>query len=242
MGGSSSKSVINQLSEVISNIAMSTVQSCENSVDQTQNLEVNNSGFRLWGTYKLAQQTEIRSDCFSDVNKQADLQNKIISTIANASTASNVGLLGAFGSSKSYAETNLTNIVRNNVTMSNIQKSYNAIRNSQSAKFTNSGIIGFEQVELTQGAKLFAAATLQEVDKAGIFNAIEGHIDQNSQSTRDSSILGLGNLFGGLGDWSWVLVLVFLGALAYVGFAFYQGKFTGMVGAPPAAQPAAGTT
>lgn len=183
MGGSSSKTAINNLSEQITNVAMSTVQSCEVSSVQSQSINASNSGFRLWGNYKLEQTTDISAQCFSDVQKQTELQNKIIQAISQATTADNIALIGAFGRSNAEATANLTNIVKNNITMSNIQRSYNSIKQEQTANFSNSGVVLFDSVSLTQGGKIFAAATLSELDRAGIFNTIQTNLDQSATAT-----------------------------------------------------------
>jgi hypothetical protein len=212
MGGTESKAAVSSVSSAISNVVMSTVQSCEVAATQDQNLTVVNSGIRFWGSYTLEQKSEIRADCFSDVKKQTELQNNIINTISQAVSSSNIALLGAFGSTTAIATTNLTNIVRNNVSMSNIQQSYNAIKQKQTASFTNSGVIGFEQVELTQGAKIFAAATLQEVDKAGIFNTISSFVDQKTTAKTENPLDFIAKAIGAIGDtvMSYAYVFIFL--------------------------------
>jgi hypothetical protein len=177
---------------------------------------VNNTGFRLFGTYRLEQRTEIRSDCFSDIAKQAELQNQIIATISQSATSSNVALLGAFGKSTSEATANLSNIIKNNVTMSNIQRSYNAIKQRQTASFSNSGVIGFETVELTQGSKLFAAATLQEVDKAGVFNQVASFVDQKSTAKMENPLDFIAKAIGAIGNSVMMSILFFVFILAVV--------------------------
>lgn len=232
MGGSASKTAINSLSEQITNIAMSTVQSCEASVNQSQELNVTNTGFKLWGNYKLEQKTDIRSECFSDVNKQADLQNKIIQAISQATTADNVALLGAFGRSDAEARANLSNVIRTNVTMSNIQRSYNDIKQTQKANFSNSGIVLFEQLELTQGSKIFAAATLSEIDRAGIFNTIETAIDQSAKSTMQNPLDFIAKAIGSVASSVTMTVVFFIvivmviifGAVVALRLLFSSGK------------------
>lgn len=228
MGGSQSKTVINSLSQTISNIAMQTVMSCEVASDQSQDLVVTNSGFKLWGSYKLEQQTDIKSECFSDVTKQADLQNKIIQAISQTSTADNVALLGAFSSSNASAIANLTNIVKNNVTMSNIQKSYIQIRQKQTATIGNKGVVVFEQVELTQGSKIFAAATLQEIDKAGIFNQISSHVDQAAAAKQENPLDFIAKAVGAIGSsvTSTMMFFVFMFVVVIIG-AGYAIKLMG---------------
>ncbi len=198
MGGSESKTAISSLSATISSVVTSTVQSCEVAATQDQELVVNNTGFKLWGTYKLDQQSDINTSCFSDVSKQIDIQNTIINAITQASSSSNVALLGAFGSSTAEATANLTNIVRNNITMDNIQRSYTAIKQKQATKFNNDGVVVFEQIELTQGSKIFAAATLQEIDKAGIFNTIANHVDQKAEAKMSNPLDFIANALGAI--------------------------------------------
>jgi len=226
MGGTSSKTDVSALSETLTNVIMNTMQSCVVSSDQMQDLTVNNTGWKLWGSYNLTQQSEIRSDCFSDVNRQAQLQNNIISTISQASSANNVALLGAFGSTSSEATTNLTNIIRNNITMSNIQTSYNAAKQKQSITFNNSGVIGFESADLVQGSKLFAAATLQQLDRAGVFNSISNYVDQKSSATTENPLdfisKAIGSVANGISSSLMWIVFIVVGALFGFGFVLYM--------------------
>lgn len=222
MGGSSSKSVVNQVAEQISNIAISTVQDCVVTSTQNQNIQIGNTGLTLGGTISAKQQTDVSSQCFNDVKKQVDLQNKIIQAISQAVSAQNVALLGSFGSTSSDATTNLTNIIRNNVTMSNIQKSYTAIKQTQTVGITNSGVMIGTNIDLSQGAQIFAAATLQEVDKAGVFNQIQSHIDQQSSSSVTGPLNIFGNLFGSMSSYVWIFILFIICIVA--GF-FIWNKF-----------------
>ncbi len=211
MGGSESKTTVSNLSAVITELVSSTVQSCEVAVQQRQVLRVKNTGFKLWGDYKMEQQTEINASCFNDVNKQTDIQNKIIDSITQASSASNIALLGAFGSSTAEATANLTNIVRNRITMENIQKSYMAIMQDQEGILENEGgVIVFERVELTQGAKVFAAATIKEISKAGIFSSISTYIDQQSSATMTNPLDFISNAIGSVALVIFMVILFIL--------------------------------
>lgn len=222
MGGSESKTSITALSEQVNNICTNIAQTCETVSTQNQHSTVNNTGIKLFGSYTYEQRTEIRADCFNDAKKQTQLQNDIISAISQASSASNVALLGAFSSSKSSAEVNLTNIIRNNVTMNNIQKSYTSITQDQDVNFGNDGIIVFEQAKLSQGSQIFAAATLQVMDKAGIFNKIANHIDQKSSATQENPLDFIAKAIGAISAsaFSTILFFVFIICIFVGGIAF----------------------
>lgn len=198
MGGSQSKTEVSQLSEQLNTVASQTVQSCEVAVSQEQTVKEVNTGIWFWSTVHLEQTTEIKQECFSDVQKQTDLQNKLISTISQTASTQGIALLDAFSAAGTTASANLTNIVRNNITMSNIQRSYNAIKQKQSVDFSNSGIMVFRQVDLTQGSKIFAAATLNELDKAGVFSTIESYLDQKTSTTLKNPLDFLTDLVGGI--------------------------------------------
>lgn len=215
MGGSESKTTLEVLTKQISNIAMNVSQSCEVQSDQKQKLNVKNTGLRLWGDYRLEQKTDIQQSCFTDTKKETDLQNQIIQAISQASTSSNVALLGAFGKSESKAETKLRNIIKSKVTMSNIQSAYSSIRQRQSANFSNSGIIGFERADLVQGSQLFAAATLQVMDQAGIFNTIDNHIQQTSAATQENPLDFIPKSLAALSSWlMYVIIFIVIVAVA----------------------------
>lgn len=218
MGGSESKTAINSLSSAIAEIVAKTVQSCEVSSEQNQSLVINNTGLKLWGSYKMDQQTDISSSCFSDVNKQVEIQNKIIEAITQASSSSNVALLGAFGSSSSEASANLNKIIKNNITMENIQKTYTSIKQNQSLTMNNPGVVVFEEVALTQGSKLFAAATLKELDKAGVFNQISSHIDQKSSAKMDNPLDFIANALGAIS--ASIMLVILLVIIIIVGIVF----------------------
>lgn len=234
MGGSSSKTAISSLSENINNIAMQTVQDCVVTSDQTQTLTSVNTGIRLFGSTQLEQQTEIRAECFSDVNKQIELQNKVINAISQASSSDNVALLGAFGTSKSEATANLTNIVRSNLTMANIQRTYNQTKQTQNLTFSNSGIeLGYD-VSATQGARLFALSTLKELDKSGIFNQITQYVDQSSKATMQNPLDFIAKAIGAVGFSLSMSLLFFVVLIAAIVLGL------GYLGSSGSSAPAAG--
>ncbi len=188
MGGSQSSTVINGLSESISNIASNTVQNCVVNSDQSQDVTYNNSGWSLWTTATVSQSTDISVQCFSDSAKQAQLQNEIINLIAQSATTKGVALLDAFAAPNSTAVANLTNIVRNNVTMSNIQSQYTTIKQNQKVTFNNSGINVFSSSDVSQGAKVFAMSTLSVIESSGIMTKIANHVDQSANTSTENPL------------------------------------------------------
>jgi hypothetical protein len=103
--------------------------------------------------------------------------------------------------------------------MSNIQKNYNAIKQTQTAKFTNSGVVLFERAQLTQGAAIFAAATLTALDTAGVFSTISGYVDQASSAKQENPLDFIGKAIGAFasGISGTFFIFIFLIFIAIVG-------------------------
>lgn len=152
------------------------------SAYQSQNVNLVNEGWSFGSSYKVTQQSDVSMECFSNVSKQMELQSRLINDIAQATTSENQAVWPAFGSNRSEAVNTIRNIVESNVTMRNIQRTYMEIRQEQTVNFRNAGVMAFSNVEIAQGNKLFAAATLKEVERAGIFTAIENYVDQTASS------------------------------------------------------------
>ncbi len=251
MGGSESKTTVESITKNITDVSMDTVQSCEIVASQSQKLNVNNTGLKLWGNYKLEQKTDISQECFNDVRKQTELQNKIMKVIAQATSSNNIAVLGAFGKSKSEATTKLNNTINNTIKMSNIQRTYNEIKQNQEATFNNSGVVLFEKVELTQGAKIFAAATLKQLDNAGVFNTIAEYVDQKSSAKMENPLDFIAKVIGSIGTsiaWSMFLfVFLIIGLLfglvllgkAFGGIGGVSNTLSTAPGVPPQMRAAA---
>lgn len=208
MGTTSSQATINQITESIFNVSMQTVQDCVVTSTQKQVVKVKNTGFKLFSKYDISQQTEVSSTCFADSNKEAQLQSSIASAISNTSTSEGVALWPIFGGTKSQAETNIKDILKGYVNMDNIQKAYTQIMQEQQTDFENESVILVDLVDISQGAQVFAAATVKQVTKSGILSTIKNQIDQSSSATTE-------NPFSFLSDMSmafmvFILFIVFI--------------------------------
>lgn len=206
MGSSESKTTTEQISHNISTIASETVQECVIKSDQRQQVNLDNVGWSFGSSYSITQQTDVSQECFSDVRKQMELQTRLINDIMQETTSTGQAVWPAFGNTTASAHNTIKNIVESNVTMRNIQKSYMEIRQDQTVNFRNAGVMAFSEVEISQGAKLFAAATLKEVERSGIFTTIENYVDQSAAAKTAGP---LDQLFGSLST-AMILALVFI--------------------------------
>jgi hypothetical protein len=206
MGKSHSKAVIENITENITNIAISTIQDCEVSSYQEQTVNVRNTGFTFWDSYKVVQSTEITNECFSNTQKEIELQNNIINEIKQSITSKGISLLDAFGRTKQEAEVKLSNLIKNAIKFENVNKTYTRILQEQRANFSNSGILIFRTAEVIQGSKIFASAVIHELNRVGVFNIIENYIDQELQKKSTG-------IFDNLTDNLTMVVIVIIAAI-----------------------------
>lgn len=215
-GGPSTQSDMTSLNKAITDVVMETVQDCQYSVDATLSSSFVNKGFVLFASRSSEQHTEISSTCFDSAKKEAEIQNQIVATISNFQSSSGVGLLGAFNQDKTTARTTLDNLVKSSVKMSNIQKNYSNIKARMKESTYNTGTLFFWFEKNVQGAELFAAATLEELNSAKIMTRIEEHLKQENTSKMANPLDFIANAINAIGS-SMAMVLIMVILLVVIG-------------------------
>lgn len=193
-GGSSSSAVVNALQSTITNIAYNAVQSCDNQVTQNQTTNISGGLLSVGGATNVTQTTSVDFECMQKSGAMTNLQNQVISAISNSSTASGVALLSAFGASKTEATSNLTTLVQNNLSVSNIQNNYNLIRQNQTTNIASSLLNFGSTVNVSQGASVFMSAVQNVMNNSGIYNTIQAKLDQTSTATTSNPLSFLAGL------------------------------------------------
>lgn len=228
MGGTNSKSSIGSLQQTITNISYNVAQSC--AVNSDQNQEVTSTQWSWFGSNSatVSQTTDIDFTCATKSNKQTDLQNQIISAIANSSDANGVALFSAFGRTKAEAVSNINNTVTTNLTMSNIQQTYINVKNSQKGFFSQVAIFGSNRVDVTQGASIFARAVNEIIESAGIYQTIESHIENSASSKEENPLQFLANIFTGAASTAMYIVIGIILIIIMLGLGIvFAGKSIG---------------
>jgi hypothetical protein len=254
MGGSRSKSAVTSLAEQITNISQSLVQDCVVNTGQTQTVSANNAGWSFNQTLKIVQKTSVSSSCFASSSKQIQLQNSIEAAVKNTAEASGVSLLSAIGASKTEADTKLHTMIKNNVTLSNVQKNYNNIVQNQDISLNNAatGVQIAQTVDITQGAEVFVKSVLKTVEDAGIFNALSQSVDQSSTSKTIGPLDFIQGIVGSItssiaGTFIAIatIFIVIIGAILYMGTADISMPTLGEASEPattPTSEPTSPTT
>lgn len=223
MGQTTSQSTVENITKQITDISTNISQSCVVNSSQQQNVDLSNSGFVWGGTATVKQQTEISNTCFTDLNKQAQLQTQIANAIKNATTTTGVAVLPLLGNNTAVSASRIENLIKTNVTMSVIQSNYNSLKQSQVIDAQNRGVVLGRNFEFTQGAQVFAAATLKAIENTGLITEIATKVDQSATSTTKGPLDFLADIFSGLAGSAQTFLIFFMFIVfILVGFGVYM--------------------
>lgn len=168
------------------NIAMS----CVSSTTQIQEQEVTIGGFFSVGGDVSARQTaQIDVKCLSNPTIVNQLQSEVVSAIASTTDAKGVGILSGFGQTNAEQQFNLQNIIKNVLSVENIQNMYNAIQQQQRQKVTINTVIQlFQGVSAEQTARIYAEAVTTALINSGVIARVESQLQAAASSTTESPL------------------------------------------------------
>jgi hypothetical protein len=165
----------------------------------------------------------------STSNKMNSMQSDIASAIKQSAEAAGVGLTSMLGGSEADAETRLRNVVSTTISTENLTKSMSIIMQRQTVIAANSGIQIGRDINIKQGATVFAAAVVQEINNNEVINRLKTAIDQKSEATTTNPLDFLANLAGavlspitGLTNMWSLFLMVILVAFGY--WIFFSGS------------------
>lgn len=261
MGAQQSSSVINNLNERITNIALTSVQNCNAVIAQSTDQTVNIGGiFSSGASVSTTQVARLNIDCATNSSTLTNLQNQVIDAIAATNSATGVSVLPAFGNSTTDQRVNLTNIVKTSLSKRNIQNNYSTLSQEQSQKVSITTLFQFgTNVSATQDAATFAKAVLKSLEDTGVMTAVQNQVQLQGQAASanplDFIAKTVSALFGGVsslwgtilgGPASFIIMIIFIvgaisllksGALTKAGDALVKKAEQPKIGLPqPAAQ------
>lgn len=196
MGGTSSKTVTEQVNEHVTNISVKAGQQCSVIIDQEQSSMIVNTGTMSGSNITMKQATDVDLSCMMKTGQFADLQRDIANAIVQEAKAKGDGLLSAFGASDADAEAKIHNVIKNNVTIENVNKTMIAIRQEQKLNLINQGTMTNVNIDMSQGAEVFAAAMINQITKTGITETIDNKANQIADAETKNPLSFITDLFG----------------------------------------------
>lgn len=235
MGGSKSKVVVDQVNKQINDLSMKIGQECAVNVDQTQDVTINNTGTSIGGSLTMTQTSVVDLQCMQTSGRMNKLAGDISNIISQSAAAAGVGITSAVGGSQANTSTDIKNIIENRLTTENINRTITAIKQGQKLTMNNSGLQFAQSINMSQGAQVFAAAVVNEVNETGIINSMATQIDQKADAKTTNPLDFLvemtRSVMGAFSLAMLIPILFIIGLIVVIGFVIYKGA-TGEISIP----------
>lgn len=202
MGGTQSKNTASVLNDIAVNVAMDSVMSCTVAATQSQLLELKNiEGDVTISGVSMLQGSSVDANCVM----QADKQNEIASSIANAlaqhAEAKGQAVVSALGNTKSQVVSNITNKLTNNINANTKVEFVTQIDQIQKVGVENvSGNVVIQNMSFEQSAQLVAKALMKTRAYSEVINETAAKIDQATKTEEENPIAGIIDSVGGVID------------------------------------------
>jgi len=188
MGGDTSKSVSDVLTDIAIDAAYNQVSRHVTTASQSQLIkirgvggDVNISNIRM----KQGSTVNIRSLMSSDV--QSKIQNDIATAIVQKAESKGISLIGALGRTKSEVRSRIRSILRTNVRIDNIQEEYNnAIQRQELNVGWVKGNVVIGNVDMEQTMKMTAEILMTSTSYAVALNKIANSVEQTATAKQEN--------------------------------------------------------
>ena len=229
MGGSSSKTTYQQLTDIGINVANSQVQKCTASVSQSQLNQVQGvKGDVIIGKISQKQGAQVDLKCVFSANTQNDIQTKLAQEITQFAQSKGGDITAGFGRSSSEANTNIKNIFKINVNNETVHASVSNIMQTMTNSYKDiGGNLVIEGIDQDQSAQNVAKAMMKSSQYSGALLDISTKIDQGAKSQGGGIFTNMFDMIGGIvGDLKGVILAIALAVAVVVGagILIYGGK------------------
>jgi hypothetical protein len=200
MGGSSSKTTFESLTEVAINVANEQVQKCTSTASQSQVLQIKGTkGDVKIGGFSQRQAVSIDMKCAFDNNTQSNLQAKLAQEITQMAEAKGGDITAGFGNSSSEANTNIRNLFSTNINNSSLMAAVSSTMQEQkiSVEDTDGNVI-IADVEQDQTARNMAEVMMSNTQYSGVLHEIATKIDQKAKSQGGGIFTNMFDMIGGI--------------------------------------------
>lgn len=220
MGGSSSKSTVQKLTDIATKVANSNIQHCVTMATQEQLLDIDNDGgTMILGNISQKQGVSINMECAMSTETQNQIQNDLASQISAAVNSSTGDFTS--GKSKSVSDVDIKNILSTNISNENLSEEMTSSTQLQKLRIHNGpgGTVIASGVSQEQGSQMIASAMMTTGQYSGALNKIADTIDVTAKSESKGIFSSLFDMLGSMFN-SWtmmiagiVIAVIFLGFL-----------------------------
>lgn len=183
MGGTSSKTTVNQLTDISTKIANSSIQSCVTAASQEQIVKISHTdgNVDLSGANQK-QAVSVNMKCVMSNDTQNKIQNEMASQIANFAKSTG-GDYTAVGASHASAETNIKNILSSSIDNESISKQMaSSLQKQEIAVSDTHGNVIAKGLTQDQGADVISKALISNSQYTGALTKIADKIDSHTEA------------------------------------------------------------
>jgi hypothetical protein len=207
MGGTSSKTLTEQLTEIAVNISSKTISECQASV--SNNISIKNVG-TIWINGGIKQTADLDLTCLQSSNKVNQLTQRLTTEITNLAETKGVAVLSAIGTTKSEAEVRIQQKLQTEINMDSIARLASSIQNNIEFTHVNTAVVNGP---IEQSTSLVGKFVMDAIQSSGIQQDLESAIQNSSKSVSESPWAFLTDFLSNPA----VLIVVGLVALAALG-------------------------
>lgn len=230
-GGSSSKSNVDIFNESVNSAFMSNKNQCTSTISSNQAINIDGSG-NVVEDGTMVQVNEMKVLCEQNSQAMLDFQANMEAAVKQAASAQSTALLGALQDVNSDVNTKIHNSVKNNITIDNLQEIANNVNSAQGINIhgNNNIVRGFN---MDQTNTMIASNVQTVIDKISAETGIKDQLDQEAKSVVTNPISDVITSIGDamsevwstlLGPFKWILILIIIIAIAYMGGFFGTGS------------------
>lgn len=191
MGGSESKNKVEIVNDITQQVIMDTVQSCQQSVNQTQEIIVRNTENALISDVTMDQYASFDITCLSEKLSSVDFGNRLQQAIEQMATAEAPAISTSKTDSENISKT--TNKVFQEVKDVVKQECYSSIIQMQSLVVENSKNVVIDKISFNQVGQMVVSCLQQNEGYVKAVNDIATIVDQHAEAK--TSLLGPLDIF-----------------------------------------------
>lgn len=226
MGGSSSKSTVQKLTDIATKVANESVQRCIGAATQDQLIDIDNDGgTMILGNISQKQGISINMQCAMSSETQNKIQNDLASQISAAVNSSTGDFTS--GKSKSISDVDIKNILSTSIDNDSLSEEVSTTLQNQKIKLHNGpdGTVLATGVSQEQGASLVVNAMMTSGQYSGALNKIADTIDVTAKSESKGIFSSLFDMLGSMFN-SWTMMIAGI-AIAVIILGFLLLKMLG---------------
>ncbi len=210
MGGTSSKTTSETITDIITNVAVKDMQQCASFIAQDQIITVSGNG-NIVSDVRMVQAATINMECYQKSRNIIDIQNAIVNSLNQAAASKASGFPTLDSGTKSATYSKIINNIRNDITMEMIQNCVATINQKQAIYISGNRNITMN-VAMEQTASQLKNCLAERIMQTSVGTEIQNLVKQEAASETKSPFSFITDIFGGMMN----TIILIVGAIVLI--------------------------